>query len=350
MKDAYKAKYIEPPIVELIDMKVALMQQGRPTKSLVKGIDLSLRAGEMVGLVGESGSGKSLTAAAIMGILPKQLQMTGGQIKFRGMDMNQMKKHERQALLGKEMSLVFQDHQGSLTPHKLIGKQMVEMIRFHLKLKANDAKQMSLAALEDVQLPAKRVFDSYSFQLSGGQGQRVAIAMAMLLHPALLIADEPTTALDVLTQYQILELLSKLQQETKCSILFISHDLAQVVHRTDRTAVMYGGHLVEEGPTEVVKAYPQHPYTKALMRARPTLNDKARRLWTISGEPGLIAEKGCPFALRCPSAIEECNHQLPLMKELNQQQRVACHLVEPEERKIAYEQSFTQGKQPYKIV
>jgi oligopeptide/dipeptide ABC transporter ATP-binding protein len=344
-----KDEDLQVPVLELKDVSISMMKGAKRHKTLVKHINLTIQPGELAGLVGESGSGKSLTASAIMGLLPHHIQVTDGLINFRGKKLNQVGSEERRSLRGKQMSLVFQDYQGSLTPFTKIGKQMVETIRYHEKRTAKEARELALDALRDVKLPDQRVFDSYPFQLSGGQRQRVAFAMAMMLRPALLIADEPTTALDVVTQHQVLDLLSDLQQETKCAVLLISHDLNQVLKRTNRIAIMYGGQILEEGPTEAFEQNSRHPYSRLLMKSRSSLAYLPSRLSTIPGEPGMISEDGCTFALRCPYKTGECLNS-PVMTNLGYGHKVACNLIKENEGESIYREYPIGSEKSYKIL
>jgi len=319
------------PVLTISDVTIASVQRnGKRAKELVRNIDATISKGEMLGLVGESGSGKSLTASAILGLLPHSLQVTKGSIHLNGIDIASLSEKEKQRLRGKEIAYLFQNYQGSFTPFMKISKQLVEAIRSHEHIDKQEAKKRALEWLHRVQLPAERVFDSYPFQLSGGQLQRASLAAALMMKPSLIIADEPTTALDVLTGEQVLELLVYLQKETNCAVLFISHDLTQVLRRTQQIAVMYGGRMVEVGPTESIRQNPKHPYTQLLLKARPKLTGRVpEKLTTIPGEPGAIADEGCPFALRCPYRTGQCA-QMPAMTLVGVAHRAACHMLNSE--------------------
>lgn len=297
-----------PPVLSIEDLSIHThsVESG---KRLVRSLHLTIHPGEMVALIGESGSGKSVTAQAVTGLLPAPLSIGGGRILFQGRDRATCTPSERRAMLGREISVVFQDYAGSFTPFIKIGKQMIEVIRRHTGWNKVTARLLAQEALEQVELPAERVMDSYLFQLSGGQQQRVAIAAALMLEPDLLIADEPTTALDTLTGETILQLIDSLRRKTKCAVLFISHDLHHVIKRADRVAVMYGGEIVESGPTEVLLREARHPYTQFLLRSRMDLADVPARLQTIPGEPGAVSVGGCPFALRCPVRMDRCSSE-----------------------------------------
>lgn len=314
------------PTLEIQGLTISTVDaKGHILTNLVTGLELTLNPGEITGLVGESGSGKSITASAILGLLPSRLNVTSGSIKLLGAPLESMTKQERRSVRGRRIAYVFQNYQGSFNPFLPIGKQLVEAIRSHEEVGRKEAAERARCWLSRVQLPADRVFTSYPFQLSGGQLQRASLAASLMLRPELLIADEPTTALDVLSGEQVLELMVQLQRETGCAILLISHDLTHILKHTDRMAVMYGGSIVEAGLTARVGCMPQHPYTRLLMQARPPFGHAMpARLAAIPGEPGAVAAEGCTFALRCPHCQEECRHQPPL-RQVYEEHWNACH-------------------------
>ncbi|WP_456278867.1 ABC transporter ATP-binding protein [Bacillus sp. AK128] len=247
-------------LISIQDLQIRSMST---EKELVKHVNLEIRAGEMIGLIGESGSGKSLTARALMGLLPSNMNVKG---KILYKDTNLLTKQPKQHkhLLGSNIGMIFQDYRGSFTPFIKIGKQMIETIRTHEKMTKKEAKDRALAVLEEMGLESKRVFDSYSFQLSGGQVQRAAIAMAISLKPDLLICDEMTTALDVMSGERVLDYIDHIRDTTGCSILMITHDLTLAYKRTDRMYVMNQGEIVEHGLPEQIRCHHKHPYTKKL--------------------------------------------------------------------------------------
>jgi ABC-type glutathione transport system ATPase component len=265
------------PVLRLEHLSV-YVQQGKSRQTLVHDLSLSIHRGEMLAIVGESGSGKSVTASAVLGLLPGSLHIGGGQIWFQGEDILTWPSKMRRQLLGKQIGYVFQDYQGSFTPFIKVGKQLLEMLHSHRKLSNNEAKRIALEWLREVGLPEERVFNSYPFQLSGGQRQRASLAAAMMLEPVLLIADEPTTALDVLTGERVLDLLGKLMRQTGCAVLMISHDLRHVMKRADQIAVMKQGEIVEMGLAETIRCEACHPYTNMLLEARPLLSEIHARL------------------------------------------------------------------------
>lgn len=258
------------PVLELEDLNICV-QQGKSHHLLVRDLSLTIHPGETLALVGESGSGKSLTASAVLGLLSPSVHVSAGQIFFQGEDILTWPEKKKRQLRGKQMGFVFQDYQGSFTPFIKIGKQFVETLRAHREMSKEEAKEETMVWLDQVGLPAERVFNSYPFHLSGGQLQRAALAAAMLLKPSLLIADEPTTALDVLTGEKVMDLLDQLQQQSGCAVLMISHDLRHVLKRADTVAVMKAGRIVEREAAHVLSRQPAHPYTQMLMKARPLL-------------------------------------------------------------------------------
>ncbi|HZG86888.1 ABC transporter ATP-binding protein [Paenibacillus sp.] len=304
------------PALRIRGLRIAAKARSRgggACKPVVRHLDLDIRAGEMVALVGESGSGKSVTASAIAGLLPNALSVEAGSVQVRGKEVTAMGEKELRGLRGSEVGYVFQNYQGSFSPFAAVGAQMAEAYRLRRQCSRRESRDAAMAWLERVQLPADRAFRSYPFQLSGGQLQRASLAAALLLGPPLIVADEPTTALDAVTGEHILELLERLRRETGCAVLLISHDLSHVFRYADRTTVMYGGAVLESGPTADVRRRPLHPYTKLLLEAKPPLAG-ARPAWlpVIPGEPGAVAPRGCPFALRCERRSEACDAPPPL--------------------------------------
>ncbi|USK27737.1 ABC transporter ATP-binding protein [Bacillus sp. CMF21] len=309
-------------LLEIRDLSISLRLSER---KLVEKVNLTLKRGEMLGLAGESGSGKSLTALAVLGLLPPELYVAEGSIMLNGKKITCLSEKELRVLRGREIGYIFQHYQGSFTPFIKIGKQLVEAIRSHFELTKKEAKEKALMWLNRVQLPAERIFGSYPHQLSGGQLQRASLASALMLEPSLIIADEPTTALDVLAGEAILDLFAQLQHDLYCSVLLISHDLKHLLKRTDSMAVMYGGQIVEKGLTDTIKNRSIHPYTKLLLNARPVLSrEQPKELTAIPGDPGLVAGDGCSFALRCPLAFEQCR-AVPALEEAEILHFAACH-------------------------
>ncbi|MGE6663882.1 ABC transporter ATP-binding protein [Paenibacillus xylanexedens] len=261
------------PILDVSGLSISAVHHGHSHR-ITKDISFNIHIGETLAIVGESGSGKSVTASAVSGLLSKPLAITHGQIVFQGINLLESQAGHVKSLRGKEIGCVFQDYHSSFTPFMKVGHQLMEVIRTHTRATRPEAKEMALDWLQRVSLPAERSFRSYPFQLSGGQLQRVALAAALMLKPALLIADEPITALDVITGQAIMDLMEELQCEVGCAILLISHDLRQIVKRSHRIAVMQKGHLVETGTRDQIKNAPHHPYTQALLKACPRIPQK----------------------------------------------------------------------------
>jgi len=322
-------------LLDVRDLSVRFHSAGG-TAQAVTGVSFALRNGETLGLVGESGCGKSTLAFALMGLLPPNGRITAGEVRFEGRDLARLRPREWQHLRGNRLSMVFQNPMTSLDPAYTIGAQIVDVLREHRGLKgaAAHAAAVDLLRRVGISAPDER-FRAHPDQLSGGMRQRVVIAIALACNPALLIADEPTTALDVTIQAQILDLLRGLRAERDTAIMLITHDLGVVAQTCDRVAVMYAGRLVEEGPVAAIFAAPRHPYTVALLRSIPTHGSARGALETIEGTvPNLMAPPpGCPFAPRCPHRMAVCAEVTPALRpvgDAGDAQRVACHLYEGE--------------------
>jgi len=298
----------------------------------VNGISYTLSAGETLAILGESGCGKSVSAQTIMGILDSPPGfVTGGEIRYQGRDLLTMSAKEQRDIRGEEISIVFQDALSSLNPVFSVGMQIGEMFRRHRGYSRKDAKKAAIELMDRVRIPSARErVDDYPHQFSGGMRQRVMIAMAIALDPAILIADEPTTALDVTVQAQIMDLLGELQRETGMGLILITHDLAVVGEIADRIAVMYAGRIVETGATDAVFGAPAMPYTEGLMASIARVDQKGQRLNPIVGAPPNLAHlpSGCPFHPRCPRAAERCPSELPALREVVPGRRSACHYAE----------------------
>ncbi len=283
----------------------------------VDGVSLSVEAGDVLGIVGESGSGKSVTMMALMGLVSYPGVVRADKLRFDGHDLLSLSSGERSKLTGKDVAMIFQDPTTSLNPCFTIGFQLAETLKLHMGLSPKDATRRSIELLEQVGIPApeKRLRD-YPHQLSGGMNQRVMIAMAIACNPKLLIADEPTTALDVTIQAQILDLLRSLQQERGMALVLITHNMGVVSEMAQRVAVMYAGQIMEERSAQTLFSEPQHPYTEALMAAMPERSDGLTRLATIPGMvPGLYDRpSGCLFAPRCAYAVDSCRAQRPPLR------------------------------------
>jgi len=300
----------------------------------VDGVDLELAAGETLALVGESGSGKTVTALSILGLVPRPPGIrAGGRILFRGEDLLELSEERMQKIRGDEISMIFQEPMRALNPVFTVGSQIVETVRLHQGLDRKAARARAILMLEKVGIPEPgRRVDEYPHQLSGGMRQRVMIAMAMACGPALLIADEPTTALDVTVQAQVLELIAKLQEEERMSVLLITHDLGVVAETADRVAVMYAGKVVEHGSVKRIFETTAHPYTIGLLRSLPELARSGERLPTIEGSvPSAFRfPPGCRFHPRCALATEVCASSEPRLEALadDSGHTAACHHLE----------------------
>ena len=296
----------------------------------VDGLSFTLAKGEVLGIVGESGSGKSVTQLSILGLLPKPpAQIDGGTAMFAGKDLLKMSDKELRGLRGNRVAMIFQDPMTSLNPFLRISRQLDEVLATHTDLKKDARRSRVIEVLDAVGIPdaAERV-DQYPHQFSGGMRQRVMIAMALLCNPELLIADEPTTALDVTIQAQILELLGKLREDHDTAIVLITHDLGVVAGAADRVLVMYAGRVMEQASTRALFRAPSHPYTVGLLRSLPRLDGEGEdALVPIPGKPPVLTEvpAGCPFAPRCAHADERCLTERPAMTVVGEGHGVACH-------------------------
>lgn len=300
-------------LLDVRDLQVRLPTARGPVPAL-RDIDLQLEAGDTLGLVGESGCGKSMLALALMGLLPEGAQVSGS-VRFDGHELVGLDEDAWCRLRGNRIAMVFQEPMTALNPLHTVGRQIAEPLRWHRGLDAASARAESLRLLEAVRLPqARERLDAYPHQLSGGQRQRVLIAIALACHPALLIADEPTTALDATLRREVIELILSLVRERGMALLLISHDLGLVARSVARLAVMYGGTLVETGTAPQVFEHPAHPYTQGLLAARPRLGRaRHQRLRTIPGRVPELADlpRGCPFAGRCEWHVDACDVALP---------------------------------------
>lgn len=317
-------------LLQIDGLKTYFATRGGDVRA-VDGVDLTIRAGETVGLVGESGSGKSVTARSIMRLVQMPPgRFAGGKIVFDGTDLLTISDREMQRLRGGKISMIFQDPMTFLNPVYTAGEQVAEAIRLHQGASRAQARQQTIDLFKTVGIPnAEQRYDAYPHQLSGGMRQRVMIAIALSSRPALLIADEPTTALDVTIQAQILNLLRDLQQQFGMSILLITHDLGVVAEMCDSVAVMYAGRIVEQAPVETLFEDPEHPYTIGLMNAIPRVDLAAEPPKPIDGSPPdlLHPPTGCRFHPRCPYRQDICLQQDPPLIALSPSHRSACHFA-----------------------
>ena len=293
-------------------------------------VNFHVDKGEVVCIVGESGCGKSVTSLSIMGLLGRGGTVTEGSVVFEDKNLLTMTEKELDKIRGDRLTMIFQDPLTSLDPVFTVGNQLMESIRKHMRLSKEEARKRAEQILGKVGMPDPHgVMKKYPHTLSGGMRQRVMIAMALCCNPGLLIADEPTTALDVTIQAQIMELLTRIRKERKLSILFISHDLGVVEHLCDDVAVMYLGQLVETASRDALFAQPRHPYTQALLAAVPTLEPHAEPVAVVQGEIPDPANPppGCRFSSRCPRANDRCRREIPTLREIAAGHFVACHEV-----------------------
>jgi len=298
----------------------------------LNGITFDIQPGEVFGLVGETGCGKTVTGLSILRLLPRSATITGGQVLFEEIDLIGLSRGQIESLRGSKIAMIFQDPSTSLNPVFSIGSQIERVIRQHMHVGKAQARAKARAVLDAVGLPdVDRILNSYPHQMSGGMQQRVMIAMALSCSPRLLIADEPTTALDVTIQAQILKLLRELQKKFDVSVIMITHNLGVIAQTCDRLAVLYGGRVAESGSTRDIFNHPQHPYTQGLMNAIPQQGGRGRKMSTIPGtvpsNPGAMT--GCTFAPRCASAMPRCSLEVPPLYRLGESHSSACFLAEP---------------------
>jgi oligopeptide transport system ATP-binding protein len=309
------------PLLEVKNLKVSFFTPVGEVKA-VDGISYNLNNGEVMGIVGESGSGKSVGAFALMGILDEPGKITGGGVLFEGQNISDLSPKELEQIRGGRISMIFQNPMDSLNPVYTVGNQMTSVLKKHKKgIAGLDAKEKALELLRLVGItnPEQRL-KQYPFELSGGMCQRVMIAMSLICEPRLLIADEPTTALDVTIQAQILDLMKSIKEKTDMAVIFITHNLAVIADICDKVSVMYGGHIVEQGGVDDIFYNPAHPYTKGLLRSMPRLDKtQAERLIPIEGTPinMLDPNPGCPFAPRCDSCMRICVKEMPVSVSVN---------------------------------
>ncbi|MFP3390227.1 ABC transporter ATP-binding protein [Brevibacillus sp. SIMBA_040] len=318
----------KPKVLEVRNVKTRIKMENKEY-AIIEGIDFHVDSKETVGIVGESGCGKSMTALSIMGLLPENARVSEGEICLQGINLLSISKDAYRKKRGNEMSMIFQEPMSSLNPVYTIGFQLIELLREHTIMSKSQAKKKAIEMLQTVGIPRpNEVINEYPHQLSGGMRQRVMIAMGLACNPDILIADEPTTALDVTIQAQILELMKKLQEQFDMAILLITHDLGVVAEVCDRVIVMYAGQIVEEAPVLTLFETPSHPYTKGLIASTPKIGDEKDRLHTIEGTvPQLSAmPKGCRFSTRCSEVTERCMRESPPLVELSEHVRCRCWL------------------------
>ncbi|MFY0545127.1 ABC transporter ATP-binding protein [Brevibacillus sp. H7] len=317
------------PVLEIKNLQTHFFTD-RGQIPAVDGVTISVRKGEVLGIVGESGCGKSVTSLSVMRLVPNPPgKIVGGSIKFKGEDLVTSSEKRMRQIRGNEIAMIFQEPMTSLNPVYTIGNQIAEAIRLHTKADKKEARQRAIDMLKKVGIArAESIVDEYPHQLSGGMRQRVMIAMAMACNPELLIADEPTTALDVTIQAQILDLMRQLNEESGTAIMLITHDLGVVAEMCHRVVVMYAGNVVEEGDVRTILKEPKHPYTIGLLHSIPKLEETKERLYSIPGNvplPGSLTV-GCRFAPRCEHATDKCRADVPELKEVGENHYSRCWL------------------------
>ncbi|MTW88271.1 ATP-binding cassette domain-containing protein [Virgibacillus dakarensis] len=327
-------------ILEVNDLHVTFSTYGGTVKA-VRGVNFHLNKGETLAIVGESGCGKSVTSNAIMRLIPDPPgKISGGSILFNGRDLTKLSDKEMRRIRGVDISMIFQDPMTALNPTLTIGSQLMEGLRQHHKISSDHAKKKALEMMDLVGIPnPEERLKQYPHQFSGGMRQRIVIAMALICEPELLIADEPTTALDVTIQAQILELFEKIQAGTGVSIILITHDLGVVAKIADRIAVMYAGKIIEVGTKREIFYEQEHPYTKGLLKSVPRLDLKGEKLTPIDGTPPDLFSppQGCPFTARCPMAMEVCDKVYPFSSELSDTHHVDCWLQDERAKQLLAE-------------
>lgn len=299
----------------------------------VDGVDFKIKKGETIGIVGESGSGKSVTSMSVMQLVEEPGKIFEGKIVFKGDDLLEKSEAQMRTIRGNEISMIFQEPMTSLNPVFKVGEQIMEVLTLHQDMTKDEARNKAIEMLNIVGMPrAERVVDDYPHQLSGGMRQRVMIAMALACEPSLLVADEPTTALDVTIQAQILNLMNELKEKLGTAIMLITHDLGVVAQMADHVIVMYCGKVVEDAPVEELFENPMHPYTKGLLKSIPSLEGETERLDSIEGmvPHPLHLPEGCYFEPRCPYAIEKCKTHQPRLEEVSAEHKVSCFVVSKE--------------------
>ncbi|MFC0865498.1 ABC transporter ATP-binding protein [Sphaerimonospora cavernae] len=318
----------DEPLLVVDDLYVEF-QTRQGTVRAVNGVSYSVNAGETLAVLGESGSGKSVTAQAIMGILDMPpARIPRGQVRFRGTDLLKMPDDARSQIRGRRVSMIFQDALSALNPVFSVGWQIGEMFRVHRGMSKRDARKKAIELMDRVRIPAARDrLDDFPHQFSGGMRQRIMIAMAIALDPEILIADEPTTALDVTVQAQIMGLLAEIQRDSDMGLILITHDLGVVADVADKIAVMYGGRIVEEAPVHDLYRSPAHPYSKGLLESIPRVDLKGQELYAIKGMPPNLLEMptGCAFHPRCPYRRDNCVTDVPPLHPVGSGRGSACH-------------------------
>jgi len=319
------------PLLSIRDLSVDYVTEQGPVRA-VDSVSLDVEAGEILGLAGESGSGKTTFAKAFMRILPPPAVISGGSVTFEGRNLLELSERELRSLRWRRMSIVFQSAMDALNPVIPIGEQIVDTLEAHTRTTRRAARTRAAELLDMVGITPDRL-DGYAHQLSGGMRQRVGIALALALEPSLIVLDEPTTALDVIVERDILYRIRQLQRELGVAVLFITHDLTRMLQVSDRVAIFYAARLAEVGTVDTIRNAPGHPYTQGLLRAFPSLDDAGTEPESIRGAPPslLTPPTGCRFHPRCPAAVDTCRTREPRLIEIGARHRVDCLLAEPDQ-------------------
>jgi oligopeptide/dipeptide ABC transporter ATP-binding protein len=321
-----------PPLLELKQLQTYFISaKGTRIVKAVDGVSFTLAEGETLGIVGESGSGKTVTSLSILRLLPPAARIVGGEIWFAGENLVTKSEREMRRVRGSQMTMILQDPLMSLNPLFTIGEQIAEPLRIHRGMRGKVIVERIKELLRNVRIPSPEVrMREYPHQMSGGMRQRIVGAISISCEPRLLIADEPTTSLDVTIQAQYLQLLKDIQKRSGLAMIFITHNIGIVAKMCDRVAVMYAGRLVERAPVRTIFNQPAHPYTEALLNAMPKLTDRSERLWSIEGQPPDLSNlpPGCPFSPRCPKAEDRCRREVPPEVQVGDDHYTRCWLWE----------------------
>ena len=320
------------PVLELKQLQTYFFSaQGRRVVKAVDGVSFTLNEGETLGIVGESGSGKTVTSMSILRLLPPAARIVGGEIWFQGENLLTKSEGEMRQLRGSQLTMILQDPMMSLNPLFTIGEQIAEPLRIHRHMRGTRLLERLKELLRGVRIPSPEVrLREYPHQMSGGMRQRIVGAIGISCEPRLLIADEPTTSLDVTIQAQYLNLLKDIQKQSRLAMIFITHNIGIVAKMCDKVGVMYAGKLVERAPVRTIFNHPAHPYTEALLHAVPSLSDRSERLWSIEGQPPDLTNPpaGCPFNPRCPKAEDRCRREVPPEFQVGENHYTRCWLWE----------------------
>lgn len=320
------------PLLELDQLRTYFVSaKGTRVVKAVDGVSFTLNEGETMGVVGESGSGKTVTSLSILRLLPPAARIVGGEIRFAGENLVAKSEREMQRVRGSQITMILQDPLMSLNPLFTIGEQIAEPLRVHRSMRGQSLVERIKELLRGVRIPSPEVrMREYPHQMSGGMRQRIVGAIGISCEPRLLIADEPTTSLDVTIQAQYLSLLKDLQKRSGLAMIFITHNMGIVAKMCDKVGVMYAGRLVERAPVRTIFTKPAHPYTEALLNAMPKLTEKTERLWSIEGQPPDLANlpPGCPFSPRCPKAEDRCHREVPPEFQVGDHHHTRCWLWE----------------------